>query len=90
MSAAGYIVRTLPPSKCIGLLAGWEKASKDLRSAGFRGPEDEAVGERAIKLKRLAEELPKLKGTVMVLALCEKGSLSFETLQEPHKSQVRL
>jgi len=85
---AGYMIRTLKATQSVGLLAAWEKASKDLRAAGFRGPEDQAIGERALKLKQLNEELPRLKSTAMILGLCENGQLSFETLTEPHKSQA--
>jgi hypothetical protein len=72
----------------LGLLAAWDKTSKDLRAAGFRGPEDEAIGARAVKLKELSKQLPLLKATAMVLGLCEKGTMSFGALQEPHKAQV--
>jgi len=88
LPATEYMLRQLQPAQSIGLLAAWEKASRDLRAAGFRGPQDEAIGERALKLKQLAETLPRVKSTAMILGLCEKGSLSFETLEEPHKSQA--
>jgi hypothetical protein len=31
-------------AQSLGLLAAWDKTPKDLRAAGFRGPEDEATG----------------------------------------------
>lgn len=33
-------------------------------------------------------QLALLKSTAMVLGLCDKGTLAFETLQEPHKTKV--
>jgi len=49
----------------------------------------EAIGERALKLKQLATQLGEMKGQVNVLGLLSKGSLTLETLQEPHKSMAK-
>lgn len=80
-------MHTLPCSPCHIRRAPLARArrraafSQDIRAAGFRGPGDEAVGERQLKLKQLAEELPRLKSATMILGLCEKGQLTFQTLQ---------
>lgn len=57
----------------------------DARSNGFQ-PESEAIGERALKLKDMAQQLSELKAQANILGLCAKGGLSFDTLQEPHAS----
>ncbi len=88
-TAAGYVFKhPLGAPQTLGLLMQWSKLANDLRASGFRGPSDEAIGQRAIKLKSITERLPRLKAKVNIIALCEKGSLSYDTLQEPHRSDA--
>ena len=89
-ASPSYVLKqNLPSAQTVGLLFQWTKAASDLRAAGFRGPADEAIGPRAAKLKDIAERLPRLKAQVNVLALCEKGTLSYTDLQEPHRSNAK-
>ena len=59
--------------------------AQTVRANGF-SPATEAVGDGAYKMKDLAEVLPKLKTQAGIIGLCEKGQMSFETLEEPHKA----
>lgn len=81
----GFLVQGLPAPKGFFLLTTWSKAAADMRANGF-APSSEAIGERANRLRYLADELPKRAAQANVLALCERGSMSFDTLQEPHRS----
>ena len=56
-----------------------------MRADGFQ-PNLEAIGDRANQMKTLASVLPGLASTANILALCAKGSMSYDTLQEPHAS----
>jgi len=88
MSAAAtseYLLKQLEPPRAMFLLHGWSRWAMDARSNGFQ-PESEAIGERALKLKDMAQQLNELKAQANILGLCAKGGLSFDTLQEPHAS----
>lgn len=84
--AGGFMLKPLPAAKAMFLLLTWAKTASDQRSAGFQ-PESEAIGERANKLKDVAKELDRLKALANILALAERGSVSFDKLSEPHASQ---
>lgn len=56
-----------------------------VRANGF-SPATEAVGDGAIRMKELSKELTKLTAQAKILGLCERGSLSFDALEEPHAS----
>ncbi|KAL1499152.1 hypothetical protein AB1Y20_013663 [Prymnesium parvum] len=81
----GFRIQPLPPAKAHFLLHTWSKTAYDARANGFR-PQMEATGEMATKLKALAEELPRLAAQANVLGLCERGSMRFDALAEPHAS----
>ena len=74
-----------PAGKGSFLLHTWATQAQTVRANGF-SPATEAVGDGAFKMKDLAETLPKLKTQAGIIGLCEKGQMSFETLEEPHKS----
>lgn len=88
LAPTGYLLQELPAAKSSVLLHTWTNAAQTVRANGF-SPATEAVGDGAFRMKRLNDELPKLKGQATVLALCAKGSLNFDTLQEPHKSMAK-
>eukprot|EP00966_Prymnesium_polylepis_P163790 3786365-Prymnesium_polylepis.1 len=46
----------------------------------------EATEDRAFKMKQMADDLPRLAAQANVLGLCERGSMNFEALAEPHAS----
>lgn len=69
------------------MLHMWGTQAMTVRANGF-SPASEAVGDGAFRMKWLAAELPKLKAQATVLGMCEKGQLSFDKLEEPHKSQA--
>ena len=54
---------------------------------GFQ-PKMEAIGAHALRLRHLVDELPSVDSVTNILGLVEKGSLSFDNLQEPHKSKA--
>ena len=59
--------------------------AQTVRANGF-SPASEAVGDGAYKMKALSDALPKLKSQATILGLCEQGQMSFDKLEEPHKS----
>jgi len=87
LAASAYKVQDLPGSKCTILLFGWSRASADMRANGF-SPAAEAVGDYAFRLRSLNDQYPKLIGQSKIIGMCEQGSLNFENLEEPHKSQA--
>jgi len=87
-STTSYIVKELLPAKAGILILTWSKAAGNVRADGFQ-PNLEAVGDRADQMKQIHAVLPGLASKANVLALCEKGSLSFDTLQEPHASMAK-
>ena len=84
-SVDGFRIQNLPAPKAHFLLHTWTKSAMDVRANGFR-PEMEAQGDRALKMKEIAEDLPRLTAQANVLGLCERGNLNFDSLTEPHAS----
>ena len=66
----------------------WSKAAQNLRADGFK-PNTEAIGERQPQLKAIEKALPRLAAQANIVAQCEKGTLSYDTLQEPHASRAK-
>jgi len=83
-----YRIEEIPAAKASVLLFTWSRAANDMRAQGFN-PASEAVGDRALFLKALVREFPKLISTAKVLGLLERGSLSYENLEEPHASMAQ-
>lgn len=83
-----YLLKELPPAKAGILILTWSKAAGSMRADGFQ-PNSEAIGDRAVQLKQIAAALPGLASKANVLALCSQGSMSFDTLQEPHASMAK-
>jgi hypothetical protein len=81
----GFMLKELPAAKGSFLLHTWMQAAQTVRANGF-SPASEAVGEGAFRMKFLSEALPGLVAQAKILGLCERGSLSFDSLQEPHAS----
>lgn len=84
---SGYMVRQLTSVKGAWLLHTWNRAVADTRAQGFQ-PATEAIGDGATRMKALSEELPKLVAQANILGLCEKGTMRFDSLQEPHASMA--
>ena len=82
-----FMVQDLPAPKAHFLLFTWTRAAQGLRSNGFQ-PKMEAIGAHALRLRHLVDELPSVDSVTNILGLVEKGSLSFDNLQEPHKSKA--
>lgn len=80
-----FLLQELPPAKAGILILTWSKAAQHVRADGFK-PNIEAIGERAPQMKVIEKLLPGLASKANILALCAKGSMSFDTLQEPHAS----
>jgi len=80
-----FRIQNLPAPKAHFLLHTWTKAAQDTRANGFR-PAMEAYGDRALKMKQMAEDLPRLTAQANVLGLCERGNMNFDALTEPHAS----
>ena len=81
----GYLMQTLPAPKAYFLLHTWTRAALDVRANGFQ-PEMEAIGERGLQMKKMAEGLPRLSAEANILGACERGSMKFDALAEPHAS----
>lgn len=88
VGGGGYILKELPPAKAGILILTWSKVAASMRADGFK-PNSEAIGDRAVQLKQIAAALPELGSKANVLALCSQGSMSFDTLQEPHASMAK-
>ena len=86
-ASSEFMLRQLDGGKGSFLLQTWLMAAQTVRANGF-SPASEAVGDGAFRMKYLADELPKIVSTAKIIGLCERGSLSFETLEEPHKSMA--
>ena len=86
----GYVIQQLPAVKGSWLLHTWSQAAITVRSNGFNPKQAEATsGDGALRMKDLANQLPKLVSQGKILGLCEKGTLSFDSLDEPHKSMAK-
>lgn len=86
-TASDYILQKLDAAKGSFLLHTWSMAAQTVRANGFT-PASEAVGDGALRMKRLADELPGLVSAAKILGLCDRGSLSYDTLEEPHASMA--
>ena len=84
---SAFMIQDLPAPKAHFLLFTWTRAAQGLRSNGFQ-PKMEAIGAHALRLRHLVDELPSVDSVTNILGLVEKGSLSFDNLQEPHKSKA--
>lgn len=83
------MIQQLPAIKGAWLLNTWGQAAMTFRANGFNPEQTDATtGDGAIRMKKLAETLPKLCAQGKILSLCEKGSLSFNQLEEPHASMA--
>ena len=82
-----FILQKLDAAKGSFLLHTWSMAAQTVRANGFT-PASEAVGDGAFRMKRLSDELPALVSTAKILGLCDRGSLSYDTLEEPHASMA--
>jgi hypothetical protein len=77
--------RSQPAGKGSFLLHTWTQRALSVRADGF-SPTSEAIGEGRFKMKRLCEDLGKVTAQAKILGLCERGSMSFDNLEEPHKA----
>ena len=84
---SAFMIQDLPAPKAHFLLFTWTRAAQGLRSNGFQ-PKMDAIGAHALRLRHLVDELPSVDSVTNILGLVEKGSLSFDNLQEPHKSKA--
>lgn len=83
-----YMLQELNPAKAGILILTWSRASQGLRADGFK-PNTEAIGDRMVQLKGIDKALPGLAAQANILALCAKGTMSYDTLVEPHKSKAK-
>lgn len=87
VASSDYLLQKLDAGRGSFLLHTWAMAAQTERANGF-SPASEAIGDGALRMKYLADELPKLVSTAKILGLCEKGTLSFDNLEEPHASMA--
>ena len=59
-----------------------------MRADGFK-PNTEAIGERMVQLKGIDKALPGLAAQANILALCAKGTMSYDKLAESHASRAK-
>ena len=87
-TCAALHVHAQPAGKGSFLLHTWTQQALTVRANGF-SPTSEAIGDGAIRMKSLAGDLQQLTAQAKILGLCERGSLSFDALDEPHKSNAK-
>lgn len=78
---SAYTLKALPAGKAAVLLMQWSRAADGMRSQGFQ-PSTEAIGERALKLKQVAADLPKLIPRAKTLGLVEQGKMKLEQAEK--------
>eukprot|EP00320_Phaeocystis_rex_P009576 CAMPEP_0119071660 /NCGR_PEP_ID=MMETSP1178-20130426/52768_1 /TAXON_ID=33656 /ORGANISM="unid sp, Strain CCMP2000" /LENGTH=227 /DNA_ID=CAMNT_0007053599 /DNA_START=33 /DNA_END=716 /DNA_ORIENTATION=+ len=88
LAEGNYMLQELMPAKAGILILTWSKAAQNFRADGFQ-PNTEAIGERAPQLKAIEKALPGLAAQANILALCAKGTMSYDTLPEPHASRAK-
>jgi len=84
---SGFLLQVLPSGKASWLMHTWGNSAATERANGF-SPSSEAIGDGALRMKWLADNLPRLTTCAKILGLCENGNLSFDKLEEPHASMA--